>query len=91
MISFKYEQSILSKNPDGCFDERPENETEQNALRLLLLPAKVIERLLHRLRNSLFEFSWIESEELSIENMDCSGVMRHTQLFSGIASAVVRW
>ena len=80
---------MLSKNSYDGFDERPEYKAKQCLFSLLLLIAKVIERLLHGLSQLLSEFSWIEGKKSSVENMNYSRVIGHTQKFLGKVSAPV--
>lgn len=59
---------MLSKNPYSCFGEYPEKGAKHSLIRLsFLLPVQIIERLLHRLAETLSEFSWIEGKELAVE------------------------
>ena len=62
---------MLSKNPYGSFDERPEHKAEQFLLRLLFLVPKIMERLLHRLPKLLLELLWIEGKEFLVERTNC--------------------
>ena len=59
---------MLSKNPYGSFDERPEYNAKQSLFRLPLLLTEVIERLLHGLAKQLSEGPWVETEEFLVES-----------------------
>jgi len=68
--SFHNEQYMFSDDSQGCFDERPQHETEPSVFCLLSpFVAEIIERLLHGLFKLLSEPARIAAEEFFVKNM----------------------
>ena len=69
---------MFPEDSDGCFDKRPQHETEPSTF-CLSFPAEILECLLHRLAKRFPEFSRIESEEFLVKGMNCPLSIRHVQ------------
>ncbi len=83
---------MFPEDSQSCFDKYPENKSGPSVFRLLVpFIAQVVERLLHRLPESLPEASWIESEEFLVESAKGVWLIDHTQTSLDKASAVARW
>ena len=82
---------MLSKNPYGSFDERPEYKAKQFLFRLPFFIPKILESLLHRLAQLLLKGLRIKSKELPVEFMNYFLFINHMQRFSGKVYVVARW
>ena len=81
---------MLSKNPYGSFDERPDYKAEQFFFRLPFFIPKILEGPLHRLSKLLLKSLRIKRKEFPVEGMNYFLFIDHMQMSSGKASAAAR-
>ncbi len=82
---------MLSKNPYGSFDERPEYKAEQFPFRLPFFIPKILEGPFHRLSKLLLKSLRIKRKEPPVEFMNYFLFIHHMQRSSGTVCAVARW
>ena len=76
---------MFADNSNGCFGKCPQDETEPTAL-CLLLPAEIVERLLHGITKLLTESLRVQGKKFSVVGTN-SSVFIHSETLEKVLVA----